>query len=129
MSSEVAIRCVDLSNLYRIGQQDSYRTLRDVIADAAFASARRLRTRLTSAANGNAKHENATSKLTSIWALQEVSFEIKRGDVVGVIGHNGAGKSTLLKILSRITKPTRGFADIKGRVGSLLEVGTGFHPE
>ncbi len=110
---DLAIRCESLSKQYRIGSPDSYRTLRDAISNTALAAFRRSK----NSQNGH------------IWALQDVSFEIKRGEVVGIIGLNGAGKSTLLKILSRITGPTRGRADIFGRVGSLLEVGTGFHPE
>jgi lipopolysaccharide transport system ATP-binding protein len=113
---DLAIRCENLSKQYRIGSPDSYRTLRDAISSVAVAPFRRSK-------------NNSRNGHGHIWALQDVSCEIKRGEVVGIIGLNGAGKSTLLKILSRITAPTRGRADVYGRVGSLLEVGTGFHPE
>ncbi len=113
---DLAICCEHLSKQYRIGSPDGYKTLRDVISTTVLAPFRRLR---NTSQNG---HDN-------IWALHDVSFHINRGEVVGIIGLNGAGKSTLLKILSRITAPTRGHAEIHGRVGSLLEVGTGFHPE
>ncbi len=122
--TDVAIRCEGLAKQYRIGERESYKALRDVVTDAFASPFRRLRSALRHSSNGSAGSEKP-----NIWALKDVSFEIKRGEVVGIIGRNGAGKSTLLKILSRITEPTHGHADIWGRVGSLLEVGTGFHPE
>jgi homopolymeric O-antigen transport system ATP-binding protein len=122
--TDVAIRCEGLAKEYWIGERESYKALRDVITDAFTSPFRRLRSALLHSPN-----TNAGSEKSNIWALKDVSFEVKGGEIVGIIGRNGAGKSTLLKILSRITEPTHGYADIWGRVGSLLEVGTGFHPE
>lgn len=113
-----AIRVENLSKRYRIRHGDNvpYRTLRDEVAHAACAPLRWLR----------GQRENTTEEF---WALKDVSFDVQHGEVLGVIGRNGAGKSTLLKILSGITKPTTGRVEMRGRIGSLLEVGTGFHPE
>jgi len=109
-----AVRALGLAKRYQIHQQASYRTLRDSLAQAWRRPFR--------AATAEAESE-------TLWALDGVSFEVGHGEVVGIIGRNGAGKSTLLKILSRITTPTKGEAELRGRVGALLEVGTGFHPE
>src|SRR5687767_14664790 len=114
--SEISIRVEHLSKKYQI-TVGKYRhdTLRDQISDA-----------ISAVFHSNGRNHRQTQ---TFWALKEVSFEVKKGEVLGVIGHNGAGKSTLLKILSRITKPTTGEVELRGRVGSLLEVGTGFHPD
>lgn len=117
--SDVAIRVENLGKLYKIGKRERYYTLRDSLADFFTRPFRRR--------NGGPPSENNGED--QFWALKDVSLEIKSGEVVGIIGRNGAGKTTLLKILSRITEPTTGRAEIHGRVGSLLEVGTGFHPE
>lgn len=120
--SDVAISVHDLGKRYRIGKVQHYHTFRDTVASALVSPWRRMRHMM----RGDASSDGASDV---IWALRDVSFDVNPGDVVGVIGRNGAGKSTLLKILTRITDPTEGYADIAGRVGSLLEVGTGFHPE
>src|SRR2546430_2065046 len=121
--SNIAIRVDDLSKQYTIGlAQRRHDTLRDQIMDS-------LRSIFRSNDHGSTSGRKCSGASNTIWALKNVSFEVKHGEVVGLIGRNGAGKSTLLKILSRITDPTTGRAEIYGRVGSLLEVGTGFHGE
>ncbi|HEX9918889.1 MAG TPA: ABC transporter ATP-binding protein, partial [Pyrinomonadaceae bacterium] len=113
------IKVEGLGKRYRIGaQQSPYGSLRETLAGAVRAPLRRLQRR-----------RNPEGEESTFWAVKDVSFEVQPGEVVGIIGRNGAGKSTLLKMLSRITEPTTGRIELYGRVGSLLEVGTGFHPE
>jgi lipopolysaccharide transport system ATP-binding protein len=123
-----AIRVENLSKQYRLGvlHTRGYRTLRESLVDAARAPWWRLRA-LT--CRDKSRVAGADGAADCFWALKDISFDVEPGEVIGLIGRNGAGKSTLLKILSRITEPTEGRARIRGRVGSLLEVGTGFHPE
>jgi len=122
--ADFAIHVEGLGKRYKIGKvQTGYKTMREAVVEAVQAPFQRIGTLFHRTAG------HAPTQEEAIWALKDVSFDVKRGEVVGIIGRNGAGKSSLLKILSRITEPTEGRGGIYGRVGSLLEVGTGFHPE
>lgn len=119
--NDTAIKVEGASKLYHIGASKTYKTARESVMSAMSAPLRLARKFMGSS--------TPTADPTDLWALKDISFEVKRGDVLGIVGRNGAGKSTLLKVLSRITEPTAGRIKLHGRVGSLLEVGTGFHPE
>lgn len=116
--NDVAVRCESIGKRYRLGRRQPYRALRDVIGSALSAPFRALAGRRAEAPADE-----------TIWAVRDLSFEIRRGELVGIVGANGSGKTTLLKILSRIAAPTEGRATLFGRVRTLLQVGTGFHPE
>jgi lipopolysaccharide transport system ATP-binding protein len=120
--SDMVIRARGLGKEYHLGRAvQNHKTFGDTLGDVFLTPVRRLRNVLAG--------RSAADHGESIWALRDLSFDVERGEVLGVIGRNGAGKSTLLKILSRITDPTEGYVDIRGRIASLLEVGTGFHRE
>jgi lipopolysaccharide transport system ATP-binding protein len=122
--SDLAIRVDGIGKKYLIGgSSKTYDRLGDQLLDSLVAPFQRARNLILG------RTSSASNLQETFWALKDISFEVRKGEVLGIIGRNGAGKSTILKILSRITEPTEGFVDLYGRVGSLLEVGTGFHPE
>jgi len=124
--NDIVIHVENLGKRYRVGQLEPYKTLRDTLVNAVVAPVHAV----TSVLHGRPSTTDGSRSDNTIWALKDVSFEVRQGEVVGVIGRNGAGKTTLLKVLTRITTPTEGYAEIRGRVGALLEVSAGFgHPE
>jgi lipopolysaccharide transport system ATP-binding protein len=116
--NDIAIQVRNLGKQYRVGQYVGYRTLRESLVNVFSAPFRRYR-----------REGEGENEANYTWALKDVTFDVKQGEVIGIIGRNGAGKTTLLRVLTRITDPTSGSAEIYGRVGSLLEIGSGFHPE
>jgi lipopolysaccharide transport system ATP-binding protein len=119
MDEDIVIQAKGLGKLYRIESSHRSTTLREALTSGTMAMLRSARQKLL----------HGSEELTELWAIRDVSFDVARGETVALIGPNGSGKSTLLKIIARIVSPTTGHARIRGRVGALLEVGTGFHPE
>jgi lipopolysaccharide transport system ATP-binding protein len=118
--NDVVIKIENISKLYKLGAREPYKTVRESLVNMV---------KMPFKTKTYHQSQDLDIAYNEIWALKDVTFDVKKGDIVGIIGRNGAGKSTLLKIIARITEPTSGRIEMRGRVGSLLEVGTGFHPE